>query len=95
MPSILVGAAPGPTFFQVVLAFVGGTLFYLARRASGTIIVPIVLHAMFDFSSFTGDVNSALAKLPLLATVVIFIAFLSTRKHAFGTGVETQEPAAA
>ena len=68
-----------------VLAFFGGTVFYISRRATGTVLVPIVLHALFDFSVFshTGDTRSisAVESQVLLGIVfVLFVAVLIGRK---------------
>ncbi|MDX2092660.1 MAG: CPBP family intramembrane glutamic endopeptidase [Kofleriaceae bacterium] len=42
------------TLQQLGLAFVLGSLLYGARRATGTLLVPILLHALWDFSSALG-----------------------------------------
>lgn len=69
---------------QVVLAFFGGTLFYITRRATGTLIVPILLHGLWDFSTFshTGDLRaiSNLSTQALTVTgIVLFIVVLIKR----------------
>ena len=38
---------------QLAITFVVGTLFYIARRVSGGLIVPILLHALYDFALFS------------------------------------------
>ncbi|MFG6445954.1 CPBP family intramembrane glutamic endopeptidase [Microbacterium sp. P06] len=42
----------GPTIQQVVFAFLGGTVFYIFRRVTGTLIWPMLLHGLWDFSTF-------------------------------------------
>jgi membrane protease YdiL (CAAX protease family) len=42
------------TLQQLGVAFVVGSLLYGARRATGTLLVPILLHALWDFSSALG-----------------------------------------
>jgi len=37
---------------QVGFAFLGGTIFYILRRTTGTLIWAMVLHGFWDFSSF-------------------------------------------
>jgi hypothetical protein len=46
------GQAFLPTSQQVVLAFLGGTIFYIFRRTTGSLIWAMALHALWDFSSF-------------------------------------------
>jgi hypothetical protein len=46
------GQAIGPTLQQVGVAFLGGTIFYIVRRTTGTLIWAMVLHALWDFSTF-------------------------------------------
>jgi membrane protease YdiL (CAAX protease family) len=41
-----------PTLGQVGFAFLGGTIFYILRRTTGTLIWAMVLHGFWDFSSF-------------------------------------------
>lgn len=57
--ALLHAAGVGPlswtgTLQQLGLAFVLGSLFYGARRATGTLLVPILLHALWDFSNALG-----------------------------------------
>jgi membrane protease YdiL (CAAX protease family) len=63
---------------QVVLAFFGGTLFYISRRATGTLLVPIMLHALFDFSVFshTGDTRSVSAVESQVLLGIVFVLFV-------------------
>lgn len=52
----LINAASGqdllPTLQQVGAAFLGGTIFYIVRRTTGTLIWAMVLHGLWDFSVF-------------------------------------------
>lgn len=40
------------TLNQVAVAFLGGTVFYILRRTTGTLIWAMVLHGLWDFSTF-------------------------------------------
>ena len=51
-PNAFFGQSVGGTAFQMVFAFVIGTAYYVTRRISGTLIVTMVLHALWDFSTF-------------------------------------------
>ena len=72
---------PG-AFFQVVVVTVSGLYFYIARRVSGGIWLPILLHAGWDFSLFSSQVGDfdgtyALAfGVPIATNVVLFIVLL-------------------
>ncbi|WP_285025421.1 CPBP family intramembrane glutamic endopeptidase [Plantibacter sp. ME-Dv--P-122b] len=46
------GQALGATLQQVVFAFVAGTVFYILRRVTGTLVWAMVLHGLWDFSTF-------------------------------------------
>jgi membrane protease YdiL (CAAX protease family) len=51
--NVILGQGAVLTIRQVWMAFVIGSVFYAIRRISGTIIVPMVLHALWDFGTFT------------------------------------------
>lgn len=52
MPNVLFGL-PGPAMaVQVMLAFVMGSGLYVARRISGTLLLPMALHGLWDSSLF-------------------------------------------
>ena len=42
----------GPTVTQVLLAFGAGTIFYIIRRVTGSLIWAMVRHGLWDFSTF-------------------------------------------
>lgn len=52
----LINAASGQdllaTLQQVAFAFLGGTIFYIVRRTTGTLVWAMVLHGLWDFSTF-------------------------------------------
>ncbi len=47
----LAGAGLGVTFVQVVFAASFGSTLYLARRLTGNLLLPVLLHAFWDFGS--------------------------------------------
>jgi membrane protease YdiL (CAAX protease family) len=51
-PNAAFGQSVGTTLFQMVFAFLVGLTYYITRRISGTLIVTMVLHALWDFSTF-------------------------------------------
>jgi membrane protease YdiL (CAAX protease family) len=52
VPNVLFGESAAATAQQVVFAFAVGLTYYVTRRISGTLIVTMVLHALWDFSTF-------------------------------------------
>ncbi len=85
----LINAATGQdlasTLQQVGFAFLGGTIFYMLRRTTGTLIWSMVLHGLWDFSVFAvghgtpgplagvGSIVYLAAGVLALATVVFVI----------------------
>lgn len=47
----LFGQGIPATIFQVVMAFLAGSVFYVVRMSTGFLVVGMVLHAMWDFGS--------------------------------------------
>jgi membrane protease YdiL (CAAX protease family) len=74
------------TLLQIVMAFLGGTAFYVTRLSTGTLIVGIVIHALWDFVTLGALATGRTAK-PLtmllafssyLLGVVAIIVILAT-----------------
>jgi len=51
--NVVLGQGAVLTVRQVIFAFVIGSVFYAIRRISGTIVVAMVVHALWDFGTFT------------------------------------------
>lgn len=70
---------------QVLIVSVSGFFFYLAYRVSGTIVVPMLLHALWDFSLFSHNVGeadpspSARQSLPLAANIILVVILFFRR----------------
>ncbi len=47
-----------PTLQQVAFAFGGGTIFYIFRRTTGSLIPAMILHGLWDFSFFAVGVGT-------------------------------------
>lgn len=65
------------TAVQVVMTFGIGSVLYLCRRASGTIIVPMLLHGFYDSISFrlvSGVANLALIAMPVVTAAGLYAA---------------------
>ena len=82
--NLMLGQGAVPTIRQFVFAFVLGSVFYAIRRISGTIVVVMVLHALWDFGSFShvaGKAGAVAAKIDiatagagLLQSLLVLIA---------------------
>jgi membrane protease YdiL (CAAX protease family) len=62
--NVFFGQSLGSTIQQIVLAFLAGSVLYVTRRVSGTLIVCIVLHAWIDFTTFAFSDAAAKAASP-------------------------------
>ena len=51
--NLILGQGAVLTVRQVIFAFVLGSVFYAIRRTTGTIVVVMVIHALWDFGTFT------------------------------------------
>ncbi len=85
--NLVLGQGAVPTIRQFLFAFVLGSVFYAIRRITGTIVVIMVLHALWDFGTFTHvagkatgaaavQTNIATAGAGLLASLLVFIAII-------------------
>ena len=84
--NLILGQGAVPTIRQFFFAFVLGSVFYAIRRISGTIVVVMVLHALWDFGSFShvaGKAGAVAAKLDiatagagLLQSLLVLIAVI-------------------
>lgn len=81
--NILTGQGVGTTIQQIVMAFLIGSAFYLVRRWSGTLLLPIALHALWDCSTFLhggrgNDAAAGVATSELLVMLPVWIAMALT-----------------
>lgn len=73
LTNALAGQGLGLTLTQVGMAFLGGTVFYIVRRTTGTLIWAMVLHGLWDFSTFAVG-HGAAGPLAALGSTVNLIA---------------------
>ncbi|PZE86244.1 CPBP family intramembrane glutamic endopeptidase [Curtobacterium sp. MCBD17_032] len=77
--NVLSGAPVATTVLQVVFATTFGSVLYLARRLTGTLLAPVLLHAFWDFgaigvsASDPGSVDLLLVGLLGLATIAVLL----------------------
>ena len=84
--NLILGQGAVLTVRQVIFAFVLGSIFYAVRRISGTIVVVMVIHALWDFGSFShvaGKAGAVAAKIDvatagagLLQSLLVLIAVI-------------------
>ena len=73
VPNGFFGIGLSASLTQAVFTFLLGSGLYVLRRVSGTILLPMIVHALWDFSSFSHQVTSTSA--PLLATLFQFLTY--------------------
>jgi membrane protease YdiL (CAAX protease family) len=78
LPNLLVGQALGPTLIQVCYAFFMGIALTVSMRLSRSILLPVSMHALWDFSTFTAKAHPpgpvfSYASFALLLTTLILI----------------------
>ncbi len=92
--NILNGAEAGDTMTQIFVASISGASLYITLRLTGTLLAPILLHALIDFSILGqigegGGLGSTAAIIQLgvylltgIAVVVILVSTMRSRKAA-------------
>lgn len=91
-------APAAPPSAQAIAVSFAGHFFYLTRRVSGGLVVPAVLHGLFDFSILSGTVIddrgyaggiAAILAYPVVAVILLM------RRHRIEPTAEPGRPAAA
>jgi membrane protease YdiL (CAAX protease family) len=83
--NIVLGQDVGPTLQQIVFAFVFGSVLYAARRSTGTLLVPIALHALWDFTTFMGseaDISAAQGLQGFISYVAVILFIVAAVKRS-------------
>lgn len=86
VPNVIFGLPLWAMPIQVLLTFIMGSGFYVIRRMSGTLILPMVLHGLWDSSLFlnvaTGRVTSAVQFAVYPLAIVCMIAAIRNNRNA-------------
>ena len=89
LPNGFFGAGFVASSAQVGFAFLAGSGFYLIRRISGTLLIPMIIHGAWDFASLTHLVSGGSAsvlKYPfqigtyLLSIVLVIVVLVAERR---------------
>lgn len=75
VPNGFFGIGLSASTTQAAFTFLLGSGLYLLRRVSGSIVLPIVVHTLWDFSTFSHEVTST--GVPLLATMFQLLCYLT------------------
>ena len=70
LPNALIGMPLWGAAVQVVFASIMGAGFYVLRRSTGMLLAPMIIHGLWDFSTFSHGASGADA--PALQTIVQF-----------------------
>lgn len=91
--NILNGAAVGSTLGQIALATLGGGAFYVTLRLSGRLLVPILLHALWDYPilGWVGDAD-LVGALTLIGQVVVYGITIYIAWTLYRSSKNTNEP---
>jgi membrane protease YdiL (CAAX protease family) len=78
---------------QAAIVSTSGYLFYLGRRAGGTILLPMLAHGLWDFSLFSSlvgsDVKAYIGMIVIILTQLGLIIVLIRRRHRIEPDVGT------
>ncbi|MFE4713580.1 CPBP family intramembrane glutamic endopeptidase [Paenibacillus sp. NPDC056722] len=97
LPNIFLGIGV-VALYQVMIAFGLGSIFYLARRSTGSLVSAMLLHGLWDFSNFATNGSSSYpiagALAPLLAIVaVITVPIILRRERGRDRAQSVSQPA--
>ena len=83
LPNVLFGLNPVGAVFQLINTFIFATFLYGVRRFSGTLILPIVLHGLWDSSIFLPRATDSEGSfLPVLLTpMMIAIGYVMVKQN--------------
>ncbi|AZG44077.1 CPBP family intramembrane glutamic endopeptidase [Gordonia insulae] len=84
-------------FAQVFATIIAGYFFYIIRRRTSGLLVPVLVHALWDFSLISGLTSGALrpiSGIAMLTMAVLAITLVVRRRHIEpSTGTPAADPA--
>ena len=87
VPNVFFGLPLTSMPIQVVLTFIMGSGFYIIRRISGTLIIPMILHGLWDSSLLITDATGGTPSLvqfalyPLAIVCVVAVVYSNRRQR--------------
>ncbi|MFF2910781.1 CPBP family intramembrane glutamic endopeptidase [Paenibacillus sp. NPDC057934] len=70
LPNFFLGVGVGAALLQLMSTFGLGSIFYLVRRSTGSLVFAMLLHGLWDFSIFTTNGSSSFPIAGVLAPVL-------------------------
>ena len=85
IPNVFFGLSFVQMLLQLIIAFIMGSAFYAMRRTTGTLLVPIILHGLWDTSIFlpqaTGGSPNGIAALIYPLAIICAAAVIKRNKQ--------------
>jgi membrane protease YdiL (CAAX protease family) len=90
LPNLLMGQALAPTLIQIGYAFTLGLALFASMRLSRTILLPIAMHALWDFATFTSKtgkmsayntITCSVLMLTVVALLIALVIWSCVKKH--------------
>jgi membrane protease YdiL (CAAX protease family) len=92
VPNAMFGVPLEATLAQGVFAFLMGCGFYVVRRVSGSLILAMVLHGLWDFSTFSNQASGSSSPNALYfqfgTYLIAIIALFVVLRHARGLRID-------
>lgn len=83
VPNVFFGLPPQAMPVQVVLTFIMGSGFYAMRRMSGTLLLPMVLHGLWDSSLFLSiATGAAVSPIQFAVYPVALVCVIAVLRHS-------------
>lgn len=83
IPNVIFGLRPSGLAFQLLNTFIFGSFLYAMRRLSGTLLLPMFLHGLWDSSVFLPDATGAdlFPSVFILLPIAIVCAWVVIRRN--------------
>lgn len=81
--NVFLGQSDAVTALQVMFTFLAGTVLYIARRVTGSLIPAMILHAAWDFANFANGVGTPADTGALATAMIPFLGLVALVSVAF------------
>ncbi|GAA1113818.1 CPBP family intramembrane glutamic endopeptidase [Arthrobacter flavus] len=79
LPNVFFGLG-SIAILQVFIQFGLGSVYYLARRFSGSLVPAMILHGLWDFSTFSSNVPYAGLTAPFIGIAAVIVVLVLLRQ---------------